>query len=180
MILYLVGISCVGKTTIGKMLAEKIGYSFFDLDKEIQNFYKKPIERIQDECGSMNEYRKKAAVVLDKLFSKKIDAVISGTPSGLKFSYLKVYKQHKNKELLSICLNDSFENILDRLTFYDKDSNPITLELDESKKKRYLKQIKDDYFYFKDSYDKADFQINIENVRLEDIPDLIIEKIGFD
>jgi hypothetical protein len=54
------------------------------------------------------------------------------------------------------------------------------LELDESKKKRYLKQIKDDYFYFKDSYDKADFQINIENVRLEDIPDLIIEKIGFD
>jgi hypothetical protein len=69
---------------------------------------------------------------------------------------------------------------LNRLTFYDKDSKPITLELDESKKKRYLKQIKDDYFYFKDSYDKADFQINIENVRLEDIPDLIIEKIGFD
>lgn len=40
MILYLAGISCVGKTTIGKMLAEKI------------------------------------------------DSVISGTPSGLKFSYL--------------------------------------------------------------------------------------------
>jgi len=32
MILYLVGISCVGKTTVGKMLAEKIGFSFFDLD----------------------------------------------------------------------------------------------------------------------------------------------------
>ncbi len=31
MIIYLVGISCVGKTTIGKMLADKISFSFFDL-----------------------------------------------------------------------------------------------------------------------------------------------------
>lgn len=70
MILYLVGMSCVGKTTIGKMLSEKIGYSFFDLDEEIQNYYEKPIERIQDECLTMNGYRKIASVVLDKLFSK--------------------------------------------------------------------------------------------------------------
>ncbi len=180
MILYLVGISCVGKTTIGKMLAEKLGYSFFDLDEEIQNYYQKPIERIQDECLTMNEYRKKASIVLDKLFSKNVDSVISGTPSGLKFSYLQVYKRHKDKELFSICLNDSFENILDRLTFYDKDSNPITQRLDESKKKRYLKGIRAYYNYFKDSYNRADFQINIDNVRLESIPEMIIEQIGLD
>ena len=69
MIIYLVGISCIGKTTIGKMLADKIGYSFFDLDEEIQDYYKKPIERIQDECLTMNGYREKASTVLDKLFS---------------------------------------------------------------------------------------------------------------
>lgn len=178
MIIYLVGISCVGKTTIGKMLAEKIGFSFFDLDEEIQNYYKKPIERIQDECLSMNEYREKGSIVLDKLFSKNVDSVISSTPSGLKYSYLQVYKRHKDKELFSICLNDSFENILDRLTFYDKDSNPITEELDEPKKKRYLKEIRADYNYFKDSYNRADFQINIDTVRLEKIPEMIIRKIG--
>ncbi len=71
MILYIVGMSCVGKTTIGKMLAEKIGFSFFDLDTEIQDYYKEPIERIQDECFSMIEYREKASVVLDALFAKK-------------------------------------------------------------------------------------------------------------
>ena len=178
MIIYLVGISCVGKTTIGKMLADKIGYSFFDLDEEIQDFYKKPIERIQDECLSMNGYREKASVVLDKLFSRNIDSVISGTPSGLKFSYLQVYKRHRDKELISICLNDSFENILDRLTFYDKDSNPITERMDESKKKRYLREIRADYNYFKDSYKRADFQINIEDVSLENIPNMIIKTIG--
>lgn len=178
MILYLIGISCVGKTTIGKMLAEKIGFSFFDLDDEVQKYYKKPIERIQDECFTMNGYREKASIVLEQLFSKNIDSVISGTPSGMKFSYLKVYKRHKNKDLYSIYLEDSFENVLDRLTFYDKDSNPITENLDEQKKKRYLKAIQMDYNYFKDSYKRADFQVNIKNVKLENIPELILEEIG--
>ena len=42
MIIYLVGISCVGKTTIGRMLAKKKNYSFFDLDEEIEKYYQKP------------------------------------------------------------------------------------------------------------------------------------------
>lgn len=165
MIIYIVGISCIGKTTIGKLLADKMGYSFYDLDEEIENYYKKTIERIQDECITMNGYRKKASVILDKLLTNNTDCVISGTPSGLKFAYLQVYKRHKrnkDKELISICLNDAFENVLDRLTFYDKDSNPIIEKLDESKKTRYLKEIKADYIFFKDSYRQADFQINIE------------------
>lgn len=178
MILYLVGISCVGKTTIGKMLAEKISFSFFDLDLEIQNFYNKPIERIQDECFSMNEYREKASKVLDYLFSKNIDSVISGTPSALKFSYLQVYKKHKaDKNLYSIHLKDSFENILDRLTFYDKDSNPIKEILNESEKGKYLKEIKADYNFFRDSYKRADYEIDINNVCLKDIPNLIINEL---
>jgi len=82
----------------------------------------------------MNGYREKASIVLDKLLSIDIDSVIFGTPSGLKYSYLQVYKGHIDKSLISMYLNDSFENVLDRLTFYDKDSNPITEKLDESKK----------------------------------------------
>ena len=89
-----------------------------------------------------------------------------------------MYKRHKDKELFSICLNDSFENVLDRLTFFDKDSNPITERLDESKKKRYLKEIRADYNFFKDSYKRADFQINIEDVSLDYTPELIMKTIG--
>ena len=57
-----------------------------DLDEEIEDYYEKPIERIQDEYLTMNGFKKKASIVLDRLFSKNVDSVISGTPSGLKFS----------------------------------------------------------------------------------------------
>lgn len=36
MIIYLVGMGCVGKTTTGRLLAEKLGFTFFDLDEEVQ------------------------------------------------------------------------------------------------------------------------------------------------
>lgn len=126
----------------------------------------------------MNRYREKASKVLDNLFSKKINSVISGTPSGLKYAYLKVYKKHKaDKDLYSILINDSCENVLERLTFYDKDSNPIIEKIDDSKKMRYLKKIKADYNFFRDSYKRADLKIDIYNINLNDIPNLIVNEL---
>jgi shikimate kinase len=66
---------------------------------------------------------------------------------------------------------------LNRLTFYDKDSSPIEEYLDESKKKRYLNKITEDYNYFKDSYERADLQIDIKDIRLENIPNLILKRL---
>ena len=45
-------------------------------------------------------------------------------------------------------------------------------------RKRYLKEIRADYNFFKDSYKRADFQVNIDNVRLEKIPEMITKEIG--
>jgi shikimate kinase len=167
------------------MLAQRIGFTFFDVDESVQEYYQKPIERIQDECITMNIFRERASVVLDQLFSKKIDSVVAGTPAGLMSAYLSVYKKHKReKDLYSIHLYDSAENIVDRLTFFDKDSNPIIEPMDDAKRMRYLYEVREDYNYFRESYKRADFQINIEHIELGDIPEKIIEelnkqKIGF-
>ena len=177
MIIYLVGLSCVGKTTVGKMLAEELGFSFFDLDKEVENYYGESIERLQRRFG-MRKFREKAARVLEKLFSRQENSVISGPPSGLKFAYLRVYKRYENPNLISVYLHDSFENIVNRLTFYDIDSNPLEIHLDDAMKKQYIRELKKDYNYFKKSYSRADFKINIENVPLEDIPKKIINETG--
>ena len=178
MVLCLVGISCVGKTTIGKMLSIHLGYSYFDIDEEVEKFYQKPIERIQDESVTMNRFREKASIVLDNILSENVNSVISGTPSGLKYSYLKVYKKHlKTREIISIHIFDQPENILKRLTFYDKDSKPIKIDLTESDNRKYLSEIISDYNCFKSSYQRADIQVDISSVYLKDIPDLIIDKL---
>jgi len=176
--IYIVGICCVGKTTIGRLLADKLGYLFYDLDEEVEKYYEKSIERLQRDCLTMNGFREKASVVLDLLLNKNECSVIASTPSGLKYSYLQVYKKYKNrKELVSIHLIDSPENVLNRLTFYDIDSNLIDIELSEKEKKKYLKEIVADFNFFKMSLIRADLQINIEQIPMIQIPELIISEL---
>ncbi len=179
MIIYIVGMSCVGKSTVGRMLAEKLGFTFFDLDQEVEKYYQKPIERIQDETFTMNEFRRKASIVLDVLFAKNIDSVIAGTPAGLKFAYLGVYKKYKmSSDLYSIHLLDTCENVLERLTFFDKDSKPDLRPMSDRERAWQLKELRADYAYFKSSLNRADLEINIENIQLEDIPEMIITALN--
>ena len=177
--IYIVGISCVGKTTIGRLLANKIEYSFYDLDTEVEKFYNKSIERIQNECLTMNGYRQKASAVLEKLLNRNECSVIAGTQSGLKYSYLQVYKRYKKEnELVSIHLIDKPENVLKRITFYDIDSKLMEIELDENDKKKYLKEIISDFNFFKKSLNQADLLIDIDKIPLSQIPDLIITELN--
>lgn len=67
--------------------------------------------------------------------------------------------------------------MLERLRFYDEDSNPIEMELDEKMKKRYLRKLKGDYHYFKDSYARADFTVDINRVPLNEIPALVTREL---
>lgn len=46
---FLVGVSCVGKTAVGQELAALRGVPFFDLDYEIERFFNRPIARLQAE-----------------------------------------------------------------------------------------------------------------------------------
>lgn len=178
MIIYLVGIGCVGKTTIGRMLADNIGFLFYDLDHEVQNYYNKSIERIQNECLTMGHFRQKASKVLDFLFEKTDNLVIAGTPSSMQYPYIDIYKKHKkSKEIISISITDNPENILKRLTFYDIDSNVIEIDLTEKEKEKYINKIIGDIDYFKKSYSKADIQLSIENVPVHHITNLITKEL---
>ena len=46
--IFLTGVSCVGKTTIGAKLAALLDCPFFNLDDEIESFFSMPIERLQE------------------------------------------------------------------------------------------------------------------------------------
>jgi len=117
MYIFIVGVSCVGKSTIGNRLAEKIDFLFFDLDDEIEDFFGRSIEQIQNQYLSGYSYREQGAKVLNKIIdtSKNNDLVVALTPKGLHDWY---YRLIKKSGAIVIELKDTPENILDRIVFY--------------------------------------------------------------
>lgn len=176
--IYLVGISDVGKSTVGELLAGELDFVFYDLDNEIEKYFGKPIEYLHEKFLSLYGYREETSVVLRKLLNKKENSVIASCPSGLRDVYLREYKKSReNKEntLISIYISDKPENILKRITFYDKESRLLNKKLSEKEKRLYLKEIKKDITFFKKFNNRVDYEFNIQGLKLEKIPECLIE-----
>ena len=75
--------------------------------------------------------------------------------------YLRAIKKSSG---IRVALSDKPENILERITFYDSDSNLITKDLTAEEKQWYLKEIKKDITYFKKTYRRADLQVDISDL----------------
>ena len=158
--IFLAGISCVGKTTVGTHLAALRRVPFFDLDDEIERFFQRPIGRLQAECLRRNSYHQKAAKVLKGLLAQQdaLECVIALPPSGLMDSYWKVVTTAKG---IVVVLTDLPENIVERLAFFDQDSRPVERILSDSEKRLYVGEVKKDMAYFRRSYQKADLSVDI-------------------
>lgn len=163
---FVTGVSCVGKTTIGRTLAELLGVKFFDLDHEIETFFGTSIERLQNNFLTVHSYRKEAAKALVHLLNRpdSRDSVIALPPSGLMGGYLQVIKKSAGT---TIALNDKPENILERIRFYDIDSKPIEKDLTPDEKRLYLKEIKKDITSFRKTYERAHLRVDISGLSIE-------------
>ena len=176
-IIYLVGIGCVGKSTIGKLLADRLGFSFYDFDDEIEKYFGKPKEYIMDDYMFPYDFREYTRIVLHDLLNKKENAIIAGAPSGLRDIYLREYKKSKKESgniFISIHLSDKPENILERITFYDKESKLMDVKLSEKEKRLYFIDIKKDIAFFKKFNRRADHEFDVDGLTLDEIPEKLI------
>lgn len=158
--IFMSGVSCVGKTTVGPLLAEQLERSFFDMDREIERFHGMKIRPLRRKIPTMREYRVEAAKALVHLLAQKKseEPVISMPPSGFMQAYWDVIK---TQTCAKITLFDAPENILKRLIFFDEESNPKEKTLNKEQAARYLKSIYTDMEYFQDSYNRSDAQVAI-------------------
>lgn len=161
--IFLVGVSCVGKTTIGAELAAILGVGFVDLDREIERFFGKPIARLQAETLTPYSYRVKACQALRDILAPNHshDCVVALPPSGLMDGYWSVVKKANGT---IVWLTDAPERILERLTFYDDESRPVEKTLDKQERPLYLKEIKKDISYFRRSYQRAHITVDIKGL----------------
>jgi shikimate kinase len=163
---FLTGISCVGKTTIGEKVADLLGVRFFDLDAEVETFFGTSIERLQMRFLTTHAYRNEAAKALIDLLRRpeSQDSVVALPPSGLMGAYLRAIKKTNG---ITVALRDLPENILQRITFYDMDSNPIEKVLTRDEKRLYLREIKKDITYFRKTYERAHLQVDISGMGVD-------------
>lgn len=87
--IYLIGLMGAGKSTVGKLLAEKLGWSFLDLDDEIESRSGMTIAEIFEESGE-NTFRglESAALLNTAAMKEKVIACGGGVvtrPENIEF-----------------------------------------------------------------------------------------------
>jgi len=92
--LYVVGFMACGKSTIGRHLAGELGWSFFDLDDEIERAEKTRIASIFDERGEQ-EFRRVEAAIL----AQHVKWIERGRPAVLALGG-GAFTEAKNRDLL--------------------------------------------------------------------------------
>ncbi len=175
--IFITGVACVGKSSIGKRLAERMKVQFFDLDHEIENFYGLPLGRIYNQYLTVYSYRKACSKALEKIIENNThsDYIMAISPAGLHAPY---YRMIRKTDGIVLVLKDTPENIVNRVCFYDDDSNPVEMKLTTHLKKEYIKEIKKDMTYFKPFHKKADYHINIEGLNIDESAQKIEETLA--
>ncbi|MBS3029089.1 MAG: shikimate kinase [Dolichospermum sp. DET50] len=144
--LYLVGMMGVGKTTIGKLLAEEIGYRFVDTDEVIVKAAGKSINEIFAENGEA-EFRQLESDVLAQVCA--YTKLVIATGGGI------IMQQHNWSYLhhgLIVWLDVPVQIILQRLA--EDDTRPLLQDDPESKLRSLLEQRQP-------MYSQADLHITI-------------------
>ena len=167
--IFLIGQSGSGKTTIGKILADKLSFKFIDTDTFITSEMKLSIKEIFNTMGEQFFRQKEIELLKNIDRSKKI--VIS-TGGGLpeisnSFNLMK-------KNGLIIWINSSPKEIERRLVSSNRGHRPLLFNNDLDLIENLEEQLKKRY----DVYSKADLIIKNDNINEIECSELILEKLS--
>ena len=110
MLIYLIGLPGSGKSTIGKTLAQKLKYAYFDMDDAICAREQKTIEEIFADKGE-NYFRELEHEILHETFDLK-NTIIS-TGGGVPCFFDNINEMKRNG--LTIFINPTIDELANRL-----------------------------------------------------------------
>ncbi len=153
----LLGYMASGKSTIGKILAEKMQISFIDLDAYIEEKEKMSVSDVFKEKGEIY-FRKQEHVYLKELLDKKEDFVLSlggGTPCYAgNMNVLLSYD-----DVTSIYLKTSIQTIMERLV-NEKSQRPLVARLNEDELAEFIAKHLFERSYY---YNQATHKLVVDN-----------------
>jgi shikimate kinase len=103
MLVVLCGISCVGKTTVGKILAARLGWEFADFDAEVSKRMGTSISRLKGSCFNAHRYynaiKEDIAYFYSTLRKADIQFHIGGASANAVAEQLAELIREKQKQL---------------------------------------------------------------------------------
>src|SRR5947209_7784193 len=149
--LYLIGFMGTGKTTVGRSLADVLGWSFFDVDAEIEKREQRAVSDIFAQSGE-EHFRMLESSVLERL----VRYIQSGNPcvvatGGGAFGHLRNWDIVENNGV-TVWLDCPFETIELRIPPGDT-TRPLSLD------RRKMREL---YDARRPLYARADFRIDAD------------------
>ncbi len=176
MVILLFGVTNVGKTVTGEKLAEKLNFSFIDMDEEIKKRFQTTLEKfMQDHPFSYERGQIKGKLLKDLLKENKDNIVIAVSV----IYYSRFFNSLLDLEkVIAIELQDSEKHIFDRLVFSDKNDNVYKDDLYKEKHKDYyIKDIHEDIIYARRIFKKIENKYFINNRPVDQVVDELMVKI---
>ena len=153
----LIGYMASGKSTIGRLLATKMGLSFIDLDDYIEEKEQNSISEIFETKGEIY-FRKQEHFYLKELLALNANFILAlggGTPCYAGNMELLLAA----KEVKTVYLQTSISTIVNRLT-NERNKRPLVARLNESELPEYIAKHLFERSYF---YNKATLKLKIDN-----------------
>ena len=178
MIILIFGISNVGKTEVGKKLAEKLEYPFFDLDEEI----KKTFQTTLEEFVKANPWVYERTVIRGKILKKTVeengeDMVVAVSPIYYARNFNSLLKR---ENIIGVELQDTEEHIFERLVFSDENDNVYKDDAYKMQhKKYYIKEIHEEIMYLKRSFQKIQWKYFMNNKSVEQVAEELYQMLKF-
>lgn len=172
----LFGMSCVGKSTIGSLLAKRLNVPFIDMDDEIKEQYSRVLG-FQEEYPDQRDRDEKRCEMIENWFKENKESIVAVSPVAYIDTLDSIFE---NEEIHCLELIDTPENIFKRLVFTD--DNDKVLHIPQSyldkHKKHYIREIKADYNYFHGEYKKVMNSIQMNGKTMDQIVDEILGKFS--
>lgn len=160
----LTGFMGTGKTEVGKILSQRLGFIFVDVDTEIEKEQGMKITEIFKKYGEQR-FRELEADVIKRISDRQCIVISTGGGAVLRQENI----DNLRKKGVIVCLSASPETILMRTS--NSDDRPL-LQVEDP-----MKRIKELLEFRKPYYEKADIMIDTEGKTPIEVADEIIQKI---
>ncbi|MCT4698529.1 shikimate kinase [Tenacibaculum haliotis] len=157
----LVGYMACGKSTIGRLLAEKKKFSFIDLDNYIEEKEKMSVSEIFEKKGEIY-FRKQEHLYLKEILTLKNDVILAlggGTPCYAGNMDLLI----ESKDSTTIYLKTSIATIAKRLTS-EKNQRPLVARLKNEELTEFIAKHLFERSFF---YNQSNYKVTVDDKKTD-------------